>query len=131
MKREERSVLIDTSAWVDFFRGTSKTADVVAALVGKRQASICGVVAYELVQGAKSDEEAAHLTELLSALHYLEMTSESWILAGSISAGLRKKGITLPMSDILIGAIALERGIEVFTLDDHFDSIPGLRQYRR
>jgi predicted nucleic acid-binding protein len=34
------------------------------------------------------------------------------------------------MSDLLIGAIALEHGLEVLTLDEHFASIPGLKQYR-
>ena len=131
MKKEERKILIDTSAWVDFFRGTSDTADAVAELIEKGQASICGVISYELIQGAKSDDEALHLSGVLSALHYIEMTSDLWIKAGSISAGLRRKGITLPMSDLLIGAIALEHGLEVLTLDDHFASIPGLKQYPR
>jgi hypothetical protein len=131
LKKEERKILIDTSAWVDFFRGTSDTADAVAELIEKGQASICGVISYELIQGAKSDDEALHLSGVLSALHYIEMTSDLWIKAGSISAGLRRKGITLPMSDLLIGAIALEHGLEVLTLDDHFASIPGLKQYPR
>jgi predicted nucleic acid-binding protein len=127
LKKEERKVLIDTSAWVDFFRGTPITADTVAKLIGKGEACICGVVSYELVQGAKSDDEALNLSSVLSALDYVEMTSDLWIRAGNLSAGLRKKGITLPMSDLLIGAIALEHGLEVLTLDDHFANIPGLK----
>lgn len=70
-----------------------------------------------------------HLSGVLSALHYIEMTSDIWIMAGNISAGLRRKGITLPMSDLLIGAVALEHGLEVLSLDEHFSSIPGLKQY--
>ena len=129
MKKEELNILIDTSAWVEFFRGTSKTADAVTKLIEIGRASICGIINYELVQGAKSEEEASHLSEVLSALHYIEMTSKLWIKAGSISAGLRAKGITLPMSDLLIGAISLEHGLEVLTLDTHFASIPGVKLY--
>ena len=128
MKKEKRKVLLDTSTWVEFFRGTSKTADVVAQLIETGEALICGVIIYELTQGAKP-EEAAHLSEVLSALRYIEMTSGLWTKAGNISADLRLKGITLPMSDLLIGAIALEHGIEVFTLDTHFQSIPGIKLY--
>jgi predicted nucleic acid-binding protein len=127
LKKERRNVLVDTSAWVGFFRGTSKTADAVAELIEKGQASICGVISYELIHWAKSEEEALHLSSVLSALHYIEMTSDLWVKAGNISAGLRSKGMTLPMSDLLIGAIALEHGLEVLTLDDHFTSIPGLK----
>jgi predicted nucleic acid-binding protein len=129
LKKEERNVLIDTSAWVDFFRGTSGAADQVARLIEKGQASICGVISYELVQGAKSEDEAVRLTGVLSALHYVEMTPELWVMAGNISAGLRRKGIILPVSDLLIGAIALGNGLDVLTVDDHFASIPGLKQY--
>ena len=121
--------MVDTSAWVDFFRGTSKTADAVSKLIEKGQATICGVISYELIQGAKSDDEAFNLSAVLSALNYIELTSDLWIRAGNISSGLRRKGITLPMSDLLIGAIALEHGLEVLTTDEHFASIPGLKQY--
>ncbi|HWR58725.1 MAG TPA: PIN domain-containing protein [Thermodesulfovibrionales bacterium] len=128
MKKESR-VLIDTSAWVEFFRGTSKTADAVAKLIEIGKASICGVVTYELIQGAKSAGESAHLSGVLGALPYIEITSDLWTKAGIISAGLRVKGLTLPMSDLLIGAIALEHNMEVLTLDTHFASIPGVKQY--
>lgn len=129
MKKEESNILIDTSAWVDFFRGTSKIADAVAKLIEAGRVSICGVITYELIQGAKSAEEAAHLSEVLSALHYIEMTSNLWMKAGNMSAALRAKGLTLPMSDLLIGAIALELSLEVLTLDAHFTSIPGIKLY--
>jgi predicted nucleic acid-binding protein len=127
LKKEECNILIDTSAWVDFFRGASKTADAVAMLIEKGHASICGVISYELIQGAKSEDEALHLSGVLSGLHYIEMTPDLWIRAGNISAGLRRRGVTLPMSDLLIGAIALEHGLEVLTLDEQFASIPGLK----
>ncbi|QWR77829.1 type II toxin-antitoxin system VapC family toxin [Candidatus Magnetomonas plexicatena] len=123
MKTEEGNVLIDTSAWVEFFRGTSKTAVAVANLIEAGKALLCGVVRYELMQGAKSAVESSHLSGVLSALPYIEMTSDLWTKAGNISAMLRIKGITLPMSDILIAAIALEHNIEVLTLDTHFASI--------
>jgi len=129
LKRDECNVLIDTSAWVEFFRGTPKTADTVAKLIETGRACICGVIWYELVQGAKSDEEASHLSDRLSALQYRDITAQAWVRAGRISAGLRRKGVTLPMSDLVIGAAALEHSLEVLTLDDHFASIPGLRRY--
>ena len=130
MKREGRNVLIDTSAWVEFFRGSSGTAGEVAKLIEEGRAVICGVISYELLQGTKSAEEAERLTGVLPALNYVEMTSDLWIRAGKLSAGLRRKGITLPMSDVLIGALALEHDLEVLTVDEHFASIPGLKRYQ-
>ena len=84
------------------------------------------MIIYELMQGTKSSEEV-NLLSVLAALDYIEMTPDLWTKAGSMSAGLRAKGITLPMSDLLIGAIALERRLKVLTVDTHFESISGIK----
>ena len=63
----------------------------------------------------------------MPALGFAETTADVWIKAGNISCGLRKKGVTLPLSDLLIGAAALEHGLYVLTRDEHFKSIPGLK----
>ena len=124
------NVLIDTSAWVEFFRGHSKIAETVTSLIETGRASLCGVIYYELLQGAKDDEEALHLPNALSALKYFEMTPDTWIQAGHVAVRLRRKGITLPMSDILVGIVAMEHGLQVLTLDKHFNSIPGSIHYK-
>jgi len=127
---ENSDVLIDTSAWVEYFKGHSKTADTVTSLIETRRASICGIIYYELLQGARDDKEARYLPNALSALRYFEMTADTWVHAGLIAAGLRSRGITLPMSDILVGTVALKHSIQVLTLDKHFNSIPGLARYQ-
>jgi predicted nucleic acid-binding protein len=43
---------------------------------------------------------------------------------------VKKKGLTLPLSDIFIAAIAVEHDIPVFTLDKHFSQIPGVKLYQ-
>jgi predicted nucleic acid-binding protein len=127
---ENNDVLIDTSAWVEFFKGHSKTADMVTSLIETGRASLCGVIYYELLHGTRDDKETRYLPNALSALTYFEMTADAWIQAGRIAAGLRGKGITLPMSDILVGTVALKHSIQVLTLDKHFNSIPGLTRYQ-
>lgn len=136
LRRKERkrlgnsNVLIDTSAWVEYFKGHSKTADTVTSLIETGRASICGVIYYELLQGARDEREARYLPNALSALTYFEMSPDTWIHAGRIAAGLRSRGITLPISDILVGTVALIHSIQVLTLDKHFNSIPGLTRYQ-
>ena len=124
------NVLIDTSAWIEFFRGHSRIAETVTSLIGTGRACLCGVIYYEILQGAKDDEEALHLPNALSALKYFEMTPDTWIQAGHAAVRLRRKGITLPMSDVLVGIVAMEHGLPVLTLDKHFNSIPGSIHYK-
>mgnify|MGYP002638195951 CR=1 FL=1 len=121
-------VLADTCAWIDFFnnRGTP-LAKVLEEHLIQGDVYTCGIVKYELVQGLKSSQEEVLLLEALRALDHLEMTESLWYDAGRLSASLRKEGVTLPLSDILIATLAMERGLSVLTVDRHFNQIADLR----
>jgi predicted nucleic acid-binding protein len=56
----------------------------------------------------------------------VEMTRDDWQQAGDLSASLRRKGITIPLSDLVIGLLAVRAGVEILTTDPHFKKIPGL-----
>lgn len=84
---------------------------------------------FELIQGVKSDKEKAVVMNALSGLPYLEMNEQLWQKSAELSSYLKKKGLTLPLSDIFIAAIAIEHTLSVFTLDKHFEQIPGVVIY--
>jgi predicted nucleic acid-binding protein len=86
----------------------------------------CGVVLFELLQGIKNPQEETMVLKAFQAVPQLEMTAPQWIKAGQLSSQLRKNGHTLPMSDIIIAALALEHACSLLTVDRHFDVIPGL-----
>lgn len=66
----------------------------------------------------------------LSGLRFLETRFSTWKSAGELSASLRREGLTLPLSDLVIAALAFEHRCEVFTLDPHFEQVPGLTLHR-
>jgi len=86
-------------------------------------------VLFELIQGVKSDKEKSVVMNALSGLPYLEMNEQLWQKSAELSSSLKKKGMTLPLSDIFIAAIAIEHTLSVFTLDKHFEQIPGVVIY--
>lgn len=122
------SMLPDTCAWIDFFRGsqTPLAAAVEEALVNGSVVT-CGVVLYELTRGVKSAEEEKALTSAFQAVPFLDLSRALWSEAGRLSATLRAKGHTLPLSDILISILAREHDAAVLTVDRHFSLVPGLR----
>ena len=64
-------VLVDTSAWIDFFRRTEgEVGDTVANLVEEDQAVMTGPVLAELLRGVRSAKEGEELRVLLEALPY-------------------------------------------------------------
>jgi len=40
-----------------------------------------------------------------------------------------KRGITIPTMDVLIAQICLHYKVYLFTLDEHFQSVPGLKLF--
>jgi predicted nucleic acid-binding protein len=124
---KNKGILPDTCAWIDYFRpGGGALGRLVERAIASDAVYACGPVLYELVQGARSEKEQASLTGALGALPYLEMTEALWIKAGPLAAALRKKGKTIPLSDVLIATLAIEYRLAVMTVDEHFRIIPGV-----
>ena len=124
---KDSGILPDTCAWIDYFRpGATSLGARLERAIDSTAVYACGPVLYELVQGARSEEEQKELTHALSALPFLEMTEVLWVKAGQLSASLRKAGRTIPFSDTLIATLALENNLTVMTVDEHFRTIPGL-----
>jgi len=125
-------VIVDTSVWVDFLRsGRGDGSAVVEDLVRTSQAKTCGMVLAELLAGVRNAADRTQLQEALAGLDYVEMREQTWRRAGELAADLRARGRTLPMSDLVVAALAIEHGFAVLTTDNHFRHIPGVRLFSR
>ena len=113
-------ILVDTSAWLAFFRGTGAAADILDLALGENQVAWCGPIATELRRGFVSARERTKVLELLEACHWLEQPSALWQEAGDLGYALRRKGLTVKTFDLLIAVYALSHGTELLTLDSDF-----------
>lgn len=120
-----KRVMIDTCAWIDFFKSKNgHLGDQVAALIESNQAAVTGVVIAELLQGVKQEKESQRLRLLFRSIHYLPTEDGDWFTAGILAQQLRAKGLTLPLTDVLIAVIAQRHAVTVLTLDKHFQHLP-------
>jgi predicted nucleic acid-binding protein len=120
-----KRVLIDTCAWIDFFKShTGGLGNRVADLIETNHAAITGVVIAELLQGVKHDREVQRLHLLFQSIHYLPTVDNDWVNTGLLAQQLRATGLTLPLTDVLIAAIAQRHGVPVLTVDKHFQHLP-------
>ena len=123
-------VIADTSVWIPFFnRPDSPQKVTLDILIDADEIALVGVVLAELLQGCRTESERNSLSDVLAALPYYEVNRSTWSRAGDLSAQLLRRGVTLPLSDLVIAALALERACHVYNLDTHFKTIPGLRLY--
>ncbi|MBI2164974.1 MAG: PIN domain-containing protein [Chloroflexi bacterium] len=122
---------MDTSVWLEFLKaGKASVRAEMNLLRSRGEVAMVGVVMAELLQGAQSQQELEQLTDWLTALPYLAETEETWARAGNLSFQLRRRGAAGSLLDLLIAALAIEHGCEVYTADEHFRRIPGVKLYK-
>jgi predicted nucleic acid-binding protein len=118
------AVLVDTSCWIEYFnRPGAEVATVVEAMVRDDRAALTGVVLAELSQGARTERELSELHTALGAVVWIEATRETYARAGRLAFELRRKGLTVPITDCVIAAASESAGGRVLTLDAHFREI--------
>lgn len=113
-------ILIDTSAWIEFFRKKEPWFSRISDLLDQGRVISHGIVVAELLQGAASDKELGIIRDLANVLELIGDDIQTWLEAGSLSNRLRKRGITIGLSDCLIACAAQRRGSAIMTLDAHF-----------
>lgn len=122
-------VLIDSSVWIDYFRGRNiEVAREVDQLLDEDRVALCGMVELEILQGLR-DKERQKVKDLFAVLHFVEAERDDFIVAGECLSSLRQKGITIPASDCLIAMQCHRRDILLFSLDSDFDHIAELLRY--
>ncbi|MDP8256650.1 MAG: PIN domain-containing protein [Candidatus Alcyoniella australis] len=123
-------VLIDTSAWIAALRGSERRIQrAVDGLLESDRALFCGVVEMELLHGLRPRERKT-LLPLFEALPYVQLDREDWRSVGKLRGELRAKGKIIPATDALIAALCLRLGVQLLSLDKHFDRLPQLRRYK-
>jgi predicted nucleic acid-binding protein len=107
--------LLDTSVVIDALRLRHSRRELLTELVqaGHTLATTALNVA-EVYAGMRPDE-AQRTEALLGALDCYELTGTSGRRAGALKQQWSKKGRTLALADMIIAAIALERGCTLMT----------------
>jgi predicted nucleic acid-binding protein len=116
-------VLVDTSAWIEFFRKREPFYSSVLKLIDEDRICCTGLVLAELIQGAKSRGEIKALKDFSCVFNFLEESASTWVKAGELSFLLRQSGQQTGLSDCCLAISAGEAGAAILTLDNHFKAI--------
>jgi len=113
-------ILVDTSAWVEFFKGREPVAHLVDDALAANEAAVCGPVETELRRGLLNERERMKVLPLFGGCHWLEMPTNLWAEAGDLGYLLRRKGVTSKTFDLLIAVYALSHSADLLTADRDF-----------
>lgn len=121
-------ILVDTSAWIDFFNLGSKSPYgkiIENWLYDEEDLCLSEIILTEILQGIVSDSVYRRVRNfLLDFPIFTPKNTESYVSAGDIYRTCRKKGITLGSTiDCLIAQVAMENNFELFHKDRDFELI--------
>jgi len=115
--------LVDTSAWLFALRKDfmPEVKDRIDHLLKENAIITTGIVKLEILGGTRTQKEFQRLKTRLDALDMVETDTALWEEAYKLSFEFRRKGITVPYTDILIAACALRTESTIVHADAHFD----------
>lgn len=126
-------VIIDTSAWIEFFRrqGAAEVKLAMRGLLDDYEATLCGPTEMEFL-GGTSPHEKDRIQAWFNVLPYVRSNQRLWRKAANTCSLLRKNGLTIPWNDALIATIGLEQDCRIYAIDQHFTAMSpllGLKLY--
>jgi predicted nucleic acid-binding protein len=120
-------ILVDTSAWVEFLRGTGSSADGAVGHLLEKQSELATteVVMMEVLAGARDAGDREQLRRLLARCEFVPTDSPGdYEVAADLYRVCRAAGETVrSLTDCLIGAIAIRADLQVLDVDSDFAAI--------
>lgn len=123
-------VIVDTCICVQFFsRPQSRDKKAVDALLDDDRAALVGPLLTEILLGFRRSEQADWVASMLRGVHFLQISWDDWRSAAHFGRQLSANGHHLPLSDLVLAAVALDRSVDIYTTDPRFDLFSGLGRF--
>ena len=115
--------MIDSSAWIfalrkDFLPVVKRRIDY---LLKENSVITTGIIKLELLGGTRTKGEFQRLKIMLESLDSVDTDKDIWESCYKLAFNLRRKGITIPYTDIVIAACAEKTNATILHSDSHFD----------
>jgi predicted nucleic acid-binding protein len=118
---------VDTSVWIPYFRESgSKHGDLIDGLIDDGRVHIDGIVLAELLTGAKGPEELDRLALALAGLKFVPSDRTTSEAVGRNGFALKKRGVSVPLSDIVIATDCMRNGLVLIEEDRHYAAIAAI-----
>lgn len=113
-------ILVDTSVWIEFFRGKNKKiGEEVQSLLDSDEIILAAPVRIEILSGC-SKNNFKQLRQLLSALPVFYPSSTTWERIESWIEKAVSSGERFGVGDLLIASIAADQNSAIWSLDADF-----------
>jgi predicted nucleic acid-binding protein len=117
-------ILVDSSVWIDYFRGTiTVQTEKLDRLLGQQPLAIGDLILTEVLQGFDSEKDFNHVRKMLTSLIVVELGGqEIAIQVAKNFRALRRRGMTVRKTiDTVIATRCIVSGYELLHDDRDFD----------
>lgn len=117
-------ILVDSSVWIDYFRGTATTqVEKLDSLLGIEPVATGDLILTEVLQGFISERDFKQASKLLASTVIIDLAGQAIaIQAAKNFRTLRSLGITVRKTiDTVIATRCIENGLQLLYSDRDFD----------
>lgn len=117
-------ILVDSSVWIDFFRGSpTPQTEKLDALLGAEPLAVGDLILTEVLQGFTSEKDFNHARRLLATLDLITLGGEAIALQAARNyRTLRAQGVTVRKTiDTVIATRCIEDDLPLLYSDRDFD----------
>jgi predicted nucleic acid-binding protein len=118
-------VVLDSSCWLEYFANTPHAERYAGVIADTRTLIVPVITIYEVYKVALREFGAAHANQAVTLMREGQVVDIGLNLALSAAAN------GLPMADSLIYATAQSHNALLWTQDQHFQDLPGVRYLPR
>lgn len=122
--------IVDTSVWVDYFRGTLKAAirENLAAALLRNHVAITDIIFHEILMGARDEGQYSWLFGHLQSITCLAIEPDERNELSLFGFRLKKNGLLGKYTDLSIAYLAHKHACPIVSFDNYFKklSLKGL-----
>ena len=119
-------LLVDSSVWIDFFRGAPEVVRRVDAALDQDRVAVCGPIVAEVLSGTRTRADFARVNSAFEGLSLLPDPIDAWARVGEARFALARRGTQAALVDVLIALTAAEANHGLLTRDADFRRIAAV-----
>lgn len=120
-------VLVDSSFYIRAMRSGQDPLRALTVAAATRDLAICGVVRCEVARGLRDPKVLRRYQTHWEVMIYVPTDNRLWSTVEDTLWQLDRKGILLPLPDVVVACCALRLNATLLTFDKHFCHIPNIR----
>lgn len=117
--------VVDSSGWLEYLADTERAAFFAPAILDSARLIVPVVALYEVFKKALREQGETKALEAVSAMQ------EGQVVDVDAALALEAARLGLPLADSLIYATARRYDATLWTQDQDFDGLPGVRYFPR